>query len=307
MALPPDIQKRKIRERLIGLVGKVKITEIRKILNELPNYNNGPYGEIKKNLLQEINSAKTKSKIQHQDWLGIEHQGDKQFCLVGNPSVGKSSLLSKLSGMEIKTAAYEFTTLKPIPAIVKLNGAQIQIVDLPGLIEGATEDIGGGKRLIGIIKNTDGIIFMIDLTKTIEKAKTIFNELKKSKIDKPMIIVGNKIDLPEAKQNAEKLKQEFGNNVILISTQTEEGLQSLKEKIWQASNLIRIYTENSTEPMILPKNSTVKNAVLIIHKKLLDKFKEAVINGPSAKFKNQKVGLNHILEDKDRIRIIEKR
>lgn len=304
MALPPDIQKRKIKERLLGLVGKARLNEIKKILGELPGYNNGPYGEIRKSLLQEIEATKTRSKIQHQDWLGVPRQGERQFVLVGRPSVGKSSLLSKLSGMDIKIANYEFTTLKPIPAIVKLNGAHIQIVDLPGLIEGATEDAGGGKRLMGIVKNTDGIIFMIDLTKPIDKAESIFNELKKAKIKKPMIIIGNKIDSRESRANVERLKKRFGKNLVLTSTLTGEGMDNLKNRIWKKSNLIRVYTTDPEEPMILNSGSTVKDAILSIHKKLLEEFREAVINGPSAKFPNQKVGLNHILEDMDSLKII---
>ena len=216
MALPPDIQKRKIKERLLNLTGKARLNEIKKILEELPGYNTGPYGEIKRDLQKEISITKTRSKIKHQDWLGVPRQGDKQFVLVGAPSAGKSSLLSKLSGMQIKIAAYAFTTLKPIPAIVKLNNAQIQIVDLPGLIKGATDDAGGGKRLIGIIKNTDGIIFMFDLTTPIKKAEQIINELKKAKINKPMIIVGNKIDSPLAKKNAKKLKQKYKNIILIL-------------------------------------------------------------------------------------------
>ena len=306
MALPPEIQKRQIKKRLIGLDGKTRLNEIKKILEELPGYNQGPYGEIRKSLMIEIDKTKTRSKVKHQDWLRVPRQGDRQFVLVGRPSSGKSSLLSKLSGMEIKIASYEFTTLKPIPAIIKLNGAQIQIVDLPGLIEGATEDIGGGKRLIGIVKNTDGIIFMVDLTKSIDKAESIFNELKKAKIEKPMIIVGNKIDSPESKINAEKLRKRFSENLVLISALTGEGLNSLRDKIWEESNLIRIYTGDSEEPIILEKGSTVKDLVLSIHKKLLDEFKEAVINGSSAKFPYQKVGVNHLLEDGDFLKIVTK-
>ncbi len=306
MALPPDIQKRKIREKIIGLDGKAKISEINNILKELPNYNTGPYGDMKKWLREEIEKSKTRSNIKHQDWLGVVRQGDKQFCLVGAPSVGKSSLLSKLSGMNIKTAAYDFTTLKPIPAIIKLNSAQIQIVDLPGLVEGAVDDVGGGKRLIGIVKNTDGIIFMVDLTKPIDKAVKIMNEIKKAKINKPIIIIGNKVDISEAKKNIKALKYQFGKELILISTLTSEGLDVLKERIWNVSNLIRVYTETSSEPMILEKGVNIEDFILKIHKKLLDGFKEAVINGPSAKFPNQKVGLTHILEDNDNIKIISK-
>lgn len=304
MALPPEIQKYKIRKRILHLTGKARVAEVRKILEELPNFTNGPYVEIRKDLLKEIETTKKRSKIQHQDWLGVSRQGDRQFALVGRPSVGKSSLLSKLSGMDIKVANYDFTTLKPIPAIIKLNGAHIQIVDLPGLIEGATEDAGGGKRLMGIVKNTDGIIFMIDLTKPIDKAEKIFAELKKAKIEKPMIIIGNKIDSPESKSNAKKLKKRFKENLILTSTLTGEGLEKLKNKIWKESNLIRIYTEDSNEPMILDSDSTVRDAISSIHKKLLEEFREAVISGPSAKFPNQKVGLDHVLEDEDSLKII---
>lgn len=306
MALPPDVQKRQIRKRLIGLEGKARLNEIKKILDELPGYNTGPYGEIKKDLMKEIEKTKTRSKVKHQDWLGVPRQGQKQFCLVGTPSSGKSSLLSKLSRMEIKTADYEFTTLKPIPAVVKLNGAQIQIVDLPGLIEGATEDAGGGKRLIGIVKNTDGIIFMIDLTKDYSKAEKVYQELIKAEIKKPIIFIGSKIDSPEAKENSQKLKKKFPH-LILLSNKTGEGLEKLKKEIWNKTNLIRVYTEDTKEPMIIEKDFCVEDLVKKIHKDLLDKFKEAVIlEGPSAKFPNQKVGLTHVLEDGDRIKIIER-
>ena len=304
MALPPDIQKRKIRERLLNLTGKARLNEVRKILEELPGYNNGPYGEIRKSLLQEIEKTKTRSKVQHQDWLGVPRQGDRQFVLVGRPSVGKSSLLSKLSGMDIKIANYEFTTLKPIPAVIKLNGAQIQIVDLPGLIEGATENAGGGKRLIGIVKNTDGIIFMIDITKPTDKAEAIFNELKKAQIEKPMIVVGNKADSPKSKVNVKMARKKFGENLILISALTGEGLGNLKNKIWKDSNLIRVYPDDSEEPMILNKNSKIEDFARKVHKKVLDEFKWAVINGPSAKFPNQTAGLTHVLKDEDRVKII---
>ena len=303
MALPPNIQKQKIRKKLLGLEGKARLNEIKKILEGLPGYNQGPYGEIRKSLMKEIEKTKTRSKVKHQDWLGVPRQGHRQFCLVGTPSAGKSSLLAKLSRMKIKTAEYEFTTLKPIPAVIKLNGGQIQLVDLPGLIEGATEDAGRGRRLIGIIKNTDGILFMIDLTKDYSRAEKVYNELVKAEVSKPIIFIGSKIDSSLAKENAKKLKSKF-SNLILISTITNEGIEELKDKIWKESNLIRVYTEKTGDPMILEKNSSVEDLVKAIHKNLIKNFKGAVINGESAKFPNQKVGLSHILEDQDRIKII---
>jgi small GTP-binding protein len=304
MALPPDIQKRKIRERLIGLTGRARLTEIKKILEELPGYNNGPYGEMRKGLLEEIEKTKTKSKIKHQDWIGVPRQGDRQFVLVGKPSAGKSSLLSKLSGMQIKCAAYSFTTLKPIPAVVTLNGAHIQVVDLPGLIEGASEDKGGGRRLLGIVKNSDGILLMVDLSKPLEEFEPIIRELKRSEINKPLIVIGNKIDVKGARQRLVRLKKKFPDQeVIALSTETQEGFERLKQRMWSSTNLIRVYTKGEGTPLMLDRGSTVHDFVSKVHKKLLEEFKEATLNGPSAKFSNQKVGLQHVLEDEDSVEI----
>jgi len=304
MAIPHIIQMQLIKKRLIGKEGKVKLEEIKKILAELPGFNTGPYGKIKDWLQEEIKKTKTRSSIKHQDWLGVERQGSRQFVLVGCPSVGKSSLIAKLSGLQTKVASYEFTTLKPIPAVINLNGAHIQIVDLPGLVEGATEDASGGKRLIGIVKNTDGVLLMADLTKEPSELVKITKELGKAKINKPIIIIGNKIDLDGSKENLRKLKKKFPNQrIIPVSTKTEEGFRELKQEIWNNSGLIRIYPENKSEPMILDKGATIKDFIEKVHKEMLAKFKFAKVTGPSSKFPNQRVGLEHELKDKDEVEL----
>lgn len=300
MAIPHIIQMQLIKKRLIGKEGKSKLEEIRKIEQELPGFNTGPYGKIKDWLRDEIKKTKTRSKIKHQDWLDIKKQGSRQFVLVGCPSAGKSSLISKLSGLQTKIASYEFTTLKPLPAVINLNGAYIQIVDLPGLIEGATEDAGQGKRLLNIVRSADGILLMADLSKPITELRKITKELGKAKISRPIIVIGNKIDLADAKQNLKKLKEMFPKQkVIPLSSTTGEGLTELKQEIWNASGLIRTFPQNKQEPMILEAGDTVKDFVQKIHKDLLAKFRFATITGPSAKFPKQRAGLNHILEDTD--------
>jgi len=296
--MPHTIQMQIIKKRLHGIEGKQKLNEIRKILAELPGYNTGPYGKIKEWLHGEIKKTKTKSKIKHQDWLDIKKQGSKQFVLVGQPSVGKSSLIQKLSGLQTKVADYEFTTLKPIPGTININGAYMQIIDLPGLIAGATEDAGNGKRLLAIVKQADGILLMADLTKPISEVKKITKELGKSSINLPVIVIGNKIDMKNTKENLEELNKEFPN-VITISTKTSQGLEDLRQAIWKISDLIRIYPKDHQDPMILDKESTIKDFAQKIHKDVLRKFKSAKITGPSAKFPDQQVGLDHILQDKD--------
>ena len=75
-------------------------------------------------------------------------------------------------------------------------------------------------------------------------------------------------------------------------------------KIWKESNLIRVYTGDMEKPMILGRGASVKEAILGIHKKLLEEFREAIVNGPSAKFPNQKVGLTHLLKDMDSLKVV---
>ncbi|MFC1685387.1 GTPase [Nanoarchaeota archaeon] len=305
MALPHVIQMQLIRKRLIGKTGKQRLEEIKQIFVELPKYNTGPYGEIRKWLREEIRKTRTKSKVKHRDWLGVKRQGIKQFVLVGSPSVGKSSLIKELSGLQTKIADYSFTTLKPLPAVIKVNWADFQIIDLPGLVEGATQNIGGGKRLIEIVKQADGILLMHDLSRSIGELEMIIKELNLAGIQKNTIIIGNKLDLMYSKYNLEELKKKFPNNIILgISAVTREGLDTLKQELWKTSKLIRVYPKGKKEPLILERNLTIMDFASKIHKDIVPKLKFAIVTGNSAKFPNQQVGKDHILEDKDIVELI---
>lgn len=306
MALPHIVQKQLIKKRLKGKEGKTKLLEIEKILDELPGYNTGPYGELKTWLRDQVKKTKTVANVKHQDWLGVKRQGKKQFMLVGSPSVGKSSLLKLLSGLQTKVAAYEFTTLKPLPAIININNADFQLVDLPGLVEGAVDDVGSGKRLIGLIRGSDGIILMHDLSKPPSHVEIIAKELRKADITLPVIVVGNKLDL--ARDNLIKLKQHFPNRVVIgISTLSGEGINSLKQELWNASNLIRVFPKHETLPMVLKKSATIKEFVEHVHTSLLAKFRFARVSGKSTKFPNQQVGLKHILQDGDIVELVVER
>jgi uncharacterized protein len=75
----------------------------------------------------------------------VQKSGDSRIGMVGFPSVGKSTLLTKLTGTFSKVAAYEFTTLTCVPGVIRYKGAKIQLLDLPGIIEGAKDGKGRGK------------------------------------------------------------------------------------------------------------------------------------------------------------------
>lgn len=82
----------------------------------------------------------------------VSKSGDARIALVGFPSVGKSTFLSKITKTKSEVAAYAFTTLTAIPGVLEYGGAEIQILDLPGIIEGAAEGKGRGRQVISAAK-----------------------------------------------------------------------------------------------------------------------------------------------------------
>ncbi|RHZ59746.1 GTP-binding protein RBG1 [Aspergillus thermomutatus] len=97
---------------------------------------------------------------------------------IGFPSVGKSTLMSKLTGQHSEAAAYEFTTLTTVPGQVLYNGAKIQILDLPGIIQGAKDGKGRGRQVIAVAKTCHLIFIVLDVNKPLLDKKIIENELE---------------------------------------------------------------------------------------------------------------------------------
>ena len=99
----------------------------------------------------------------------VAKAGDARVALIGFPSVGKSTLLSALTGTASTAAAYEFTTLTCIPGNVFVHGTKIQLLDLPGIIEGAAQGKGRGRQVIAVAKSSDLVLMVLDAGKEGEK------------------------------------------------------------------------------------------------------------------------------------------
>ena len=91
--------------------------------------------------------------------------GDARVAMIGFPSVGKSTLLSSITKTESEQASYEFTTLTCIPGVIDYKGANIQLLDLPGIIEGAAQGKGRGRQVIAVARTADLIFMVLDATK----------------------------------------------------------------------------------------------------------------------------------------------
>jgi small GTP-binding protein len=104
--------------------------------------------------------------------------GDGRIALIGFPSVGKSSLLSALTGTKSEVAAYEFTTLTCIASVINYNDAKLQLLDLPGIIEGASKGRGRGRQVIAVARSSDLILMVLDATKDDSQRRKLEAELE---------------------------------------------------------------------------------------------------------------------------------
>ena len=307
----------------------------------------------------------------------VRKTGDGTVALIGFPSTGKSTLISSITSKQSKIGDYAFTTTTAIPGIMFHRGTQIQIVDLPGIIEDASVGKGRGKEILAVARGADMVLLLLEPEKPKQFYDKVMNELNKVAIRpgmvKPIIkikkqerggialstltrlthmtektfkgilreykvinaavtvrsdptvdqlidvlegnrvypkilIVVNKIDLLTKKQIAD-LKEQFPE-AIFISALKGKNLDLLKDVIVDKLELIKIYLKKQgkktdfEEPLIVKKDSTIRDVCDKIHRKFATEFRYAVVDGPSAKHINQRVGLEHVVKDGDVVTII---
>lgn len=214
--------------------------------NPAPNYaENGEPGEIKT--------------------LKVELKLLADVGLVGLPSVGKSTFISKVSASKPKIAEYHFTTLTPNLGVTKTkDGRSFVIADLPGLIEGASKGEGLGDKFLRHIERTRVIAHIIDMSgfegrNPYEDYITINKELEdfdKRLIKKPQLIIANKMDMESSIENLKEFKKKVNAEIYEISALKQEGLDAvllkLADMLDETPNT-PLYDESSFESHVLYK------------------------------------------------------
>ncbi len=243
--------------------------------NTCPNFSeNGEPGEVKK--------------------LKVELKMLADVGLVGFPSVGKSTIISKVSKAKPKIAAYHFTTLTPNLGVVKTNdNRSFVMADLPGLIEGASKGEGLGDRFLKHIERTKVIAHVIDMSGS-EDRNPYEDYLKINKelelfssklIKKPMIIIANKMDIEKSQQNLIEFKKKLANKNIKIFETSALNEEGLKDCLIELANLVDsikeepLFEEDQFEGHVLykfkkeePYKITKENDTWVISGEALEKL-----------------------------------
>ncbi|MFC7097582.1 OBG GTPase family GTP-binding protein [Halobaculum marinum] len=361
-----------------------EIEELREEIAETP-YNKSTeahIGRLKSKLAQKKEKLENQSSSGGGQGYAVEKTGDATVALVGFPSVGKSTLINALTNADSETGEYEFTTLNVNPGMLKYRGANIQILDVPGLIEGAAGGRGGGKEVLSVVRTADLVVFVLSVFE-IDQYERLRHELYENKvrldteppnisvrkthkdgiqvtmrdtvsldeatikdvlrahgfvnadvtiphdltIDElidgvmdnreylPSIVAVNKADLIEEDYlptvNEDLRSHDIDpEEAIFISAVEEKGLDVLRERIFEALGLIRIYMDKPgrgvdyEEPLVLREGDTVGDACAKLGGSFDERFKFARVSGPSAKHDEQQVGQGHELADEDVLRIV---
>ncbi|MEK6961444.1 MAG: GTP-binding protein [Nanoarchaeota archaeon] len=195
-------------------------------------------GLVKAKLAKIKEDAERKaSAVKKGEGYHVKKTGDATVVLLGFPSVGKSTILNKLTNAQSAVAAYDFTTLDVIPGLLQYNHAKIQILDVPGIVSGAATGRGRGREVLSVLRNADLALIIIDATKPgqfdaiMEEVFQAGLRLNKDKPDvriskKPRggLRIGQTVPLDIDKKTIEGILRELGiNNAdVLIRTPIHE-------------------------------------------------------------------------------------
>ena len=251
----------------------------------------------------------------------VKREGIAQALVLGLTNVGKSQLVLALTNANPEVADYPVTTRKPIPGMMPFENIQIQLVDVPPI----NFEIGEA-WLSPMARNADILIIMVDLSgDPLTQVEEVLARLEDIRI-KPIgvegevihsgeaaifeprraLIVANKVDLDGAEEREGMLRERYGRSfpVFSLSAQRGIGLEDLRRGIFEALEIVRVYTKppgkepEFSEPVILKKGSTVEDAANSVHKDFVSKMKFARIWG-SEKYQGQMVKRDYVLEDGD--------
>ena len=273
-------------------------------------------------LMEELEGPSRGPRSGNVEPFALPKQGAGRATLIGPTNVGKSLLLSRTTGAHSKVGSYALSTLEPVPGMLPFEDIHIQLVDTPPITNLSTQG-----RMYGLLRMSDVLVVVVDLSNDpLSQAQAVFRALedwgfvlegknraeegRNAELFKPVIIVGNKADVPGCLDSFQLLESELREiyPLLMVSAEEEVGLDELGQEIFRALGVIRVYTKAPQQkqeemrkgvPFVIPYGSTVGNASAYIHKDLARNLKYAVLWGRSSKFEGQHVGRDHRLHDGD--------
>lgn len=275
------------------------------------------HGGLRRKIAKLSEEAERKYATARRAGFSIRREGAGQVMLVGPANAGKSQLLAAVTEASPEIAPYPFTTKTPTPGMMKFEDIHIQLVDTPPIGHRNVRMLLGNS-----LRGADLIAIVVDLATgpTIQVGATL-EALAEARIEpsvrgaresatesyyREMLIIGNKSDSGNANHNLRQLTKQYANlfRIVSISAKEKSGLEELKRAIFEALDILRVYTKapgtkaDLSQPVILKRGSTIGDAAAAIHKDFKKELKYALLWG-SGKYDGQSVSKSHVLQDRD--------
>jgi hypothetical protein len=195
-----------------------------------------------------------------------------------------------------------------VPALTRIGGVFVQLVEIPGLIEGASEDRGGGRALLGVLRSADAIVYCCRAAADPAELVVVKAEVDRAGIEKPGFLAATRAD-EASPADLGRLRQAFPDlEVIPVSILDEHSLDAFRHATWGLTGLLRVRLRTNgavdPDPVALRPGATVVDVADSVHHDLVATFTGALIWGPSARFDGQRVGRDHPVVDGDVVEIL---
>lgn len=322
--LPPAYFEAERRYREARTPGE-KVEALEEMLTIMPKHKGTD--KLRADLRRKISKFKSQSQqkkgaSRRETAYYIDKEGAAQVVITGPPNSGKSSLVSRLTNATPEVADFPHSTWKPTPGMVPYENIQFQLIDTPPITKEYMDPWMGD-----LIRRCDIIAMVVDIRsgplRQFEETLSILHtlrvfpqgfdipeDLKKSPFIKKTLVVVNKVDGEEDKEDYAIFLElrETDLPCIDISIQTGHNLEHFVEMIYELSGIIRVFTKapgkkpDLSSPFVLPKESTLGELATRIHKDFVIKLKFARVWGESV-FDGQMVQRDHILQDGDVVEI----